>query len=176
MSNEKLLIVDQVQRDPKAYQFLSDSWRADVDVAQASISKHGTSLAFAPLHFKNDREMAYSAVKANGLAIEFVHPDLVSSDLDLCILAVKTHANAIELLPANMRMHEEVLIALLGCRIFGYGLFKQYVPYALLRNAGFMLRAVSLNGRLLKMASSRVYMRPEIAAAAARNCGRFAFK
>lgn len=176
MSNEKLLIVDQVIRDPKAYQFLSDAWRADVDVARASIGKHGITLAFAPLHLKQDREMAYLAVQANGLAIDFVHPDLVSSDLNLCIKAVKKHADAIELLPAAMRIHEEVLIALLGCQIFGHGLFKQYVPDALLRNAAFMLRAVSLNGRLLKMASSRVYMRPEVACAAARNCGRFAFK
>lgn len=173
---EKLLILDQVVKDQKAYQFLSDAWRSDVDVARASIAKHGITLAFAPLPFKQNREMSMLAIQANGLAIDFVHPSLVLSDIDLCVAAVKQDAEAVELLPIEIRMREEVLIALLACEIYGYGLFRNYVPDALLRNARFMLRAVSLNGRLLKLATSDIYMQPEIACAAARNAGRFPFK
>ena len=173
---EKLLILDQVVKDRKAYQFLSDAWRADLDVARASIGKHGITLAFAPLLFKKDREIALLAVQANGLAIDFVHPELVSSDVDLCVAAVKQKSESIDFMPVAMRMQEEVLIALLGCKIFGYGLFKKHVPDALLKKGSFMFRAVSLNGRLLKLASSHVYSMPEVACAAARSVGRFAFK
>jgi hypothetical protein len=173
---EKILILDQVVRDRKAYQFLSDDWRADLDVARASIGKHGITLAFAPVLFKKDRDIALLAVKANGLAIDFVHPELVASDVDLCVAAVNQKSESIEFMPIAMRMNQAVLIALLGCKIFGYGLFKKYVPDALLRNAAFMLRAVSLNGRLLKLASSHVYSLPQVACAAARSVGRLAFK
>lgn len=173
---EKLLILDQVLKDRKAYQFLTEDWRADIDVARASIAKHGITLAFAPLSFKQDREMCMLAVQANGLAIDFVYPELVATNIDLCIAAVKQNAESIDLIPIAIRMHEEVLITLLGCKIYGYGLFKKYVPDTLLENAAFMRRAVSLNGRLLKLASSNVYSQPEIACAAARSVGRFAFK
>jgi hypothetical protein len=116
------------------------------------------------------------AVKANGLAIDFVHPSLVSTDIELYVAAVKQNSDAVELLPMAIRMHKEVLLAMLECKIFGYGLFKKYVPDALLSDSSFMFRVVQINGRLLKLASSHIYIQPKIASAAARNDGRYAFK
>ncbi|MEN9703415.1 MAG: hypothetical protein RLZZ209_843, partial [Bacteroidota bacterium] len=77
---EKEYLLQEVSRDRRAYQWLSDEWRADEDIARASIQKFGITLAYAPLWMKADREIAMLAVKANGLAIEFVHPDVVNTD------------------------------------------------------------------------------------------------
>ena len=81
---EKQYLMDEVRREKLIYQFLSDEWRADVDIARASIEKFGVTLAFTPLWMKADRELALLAVKANGLAIEFVHPDLLKIDVEIC--------------------------------------------------------------------------------------------
>ena len=175
MMEEKQYLLDEVSRDKRTYQFLSDEWRADVDIARASIEKFGVTLAFAPLWIKADRELALLAVKANGLAIEFVHPDLLKSDLEICIKAVENEADVMDLLSPEMRMKEEVLLALLN-NDWGYRPFKKHVPDTLLRNKDFMKQVVAINGRMLELASSRISMDPEIASIAALNCGRFAFK
>ncbi|MHA8083029.1 DUF4116 domain-containing protein [Aquirufa sp. A-Brett2-15D] len=175
MMEEKQYLMEEVSRDRHAYQWLSDEWRADVDVARGSIEKFGTTLAFAPLWMKADRELALLAVKANGLAIEFVHPDLVKSDLEICIKAVENETDVMDLLSPEMRMKEEVLLALLN-NDWGYRPFKDQVPDTLLRNKAFMKQVVAINGRMLEMGSSRISMDPEIASIAALNCGRFAFK
>ncbi|MFD3409052.1 DUF4116 domain-containing protein [Aquirufa sp. HETE-83D] len=172
---EKQYLLDEVRREKLIYQFLSDEWRADVDIARASIEKFGVTLAFAPLWMKSDRELALLAVKADGRAIEFVNPALVKTDLEMCILALQKDSDVIELLDPALRMEEEVLLALLQSS-WGYRPFKKYVPDALLRKKDFMMRAVAINGRLLGYAPSRIYMDPEVACIAARNCGRFAFK
>lgn len=39
-----------------------------------------------------------------------------------------------------------------------------------------MKQVVAINGRMLEYAPARIYMDPEVACIAARNCGRFAFK
>ena len=108
---EKQYLLDEVRRDKRTYQFLSDEWRADVDIARASIEKFGVTLAFAPLWMKADREFALLAVKANGLAIEFVHPDLVKSDLEICIKAVENEADVMGAKSVQMaaKDNEEVI-------------------------------------------------------------------
>lgn len=176
MMEEKAYLLDLVVRDKSAYQFLSDAWRGDMDVARASIEKHGNTLAFAPLHMKLNPELAQLAVKESGVAIEFVHPDLKASDLALCIAAVGQNSNAINLLPEAMRTHPDVLLALLACPSSGYRMFIRYAPRELLRKVSFMLRVVRLNGRLLEFAPERIYMNPKVASAAANQCGRFAFR
>lgn len=172
---EKQYLIEEVRRDNRVYQFLSDEWRADPDVARASIEKHGITLAFAPLWMKSDRELAMLAVRASGSAINFVHPDLVKTDLELCVTAIEMEADMIEFLNPEMRMTEDVLLALLKNNWGDRG-FKRYVPDALLRNKAFMKKVVAINGRMLGLATSKVYMDPEVACIAARNCGRFAFK
>ena len=173
---EKQYLMDEVLRDKRNYQFLSDEWRADTDIARASIEKFGLTLAFAPLWMKSDPEIALLAVKANGLAIEFIHLNLILTDIDICVMAVENNGHALELLPAEMRMNPDVLLAQLA---HGYGLyseFNQQVPEALLRDKTFMKRALAINGRVLELCPYRMYMDPTIAVIAARNCGRFAFK
>ncbi len=172
---EKLLLLDRVKRDRSVFQFLPDHFRADQDIALASIEAFGITLAFAPLAMKMDRKIAMSAVKANGLAIEFVHPDIAQNDIELCLAAVKNDVDAVELMAPSMRMNEKILLALLE-NDFGSWEFKKYVPDDLLANEEFMKQVVSLNGRLLGMAPSHIYLNPHIAILAARNCGRFAFK
>ena len=175
MMEEKEYLIEEVRRDNRAYQFLSDEWRADPDVARASIEKHGITLAFAPLWMKSDRELAMLAVSAKGSAIDFVHPDLVKTDLELCVKAIEMESDMIDSLSPDMRMQEEVLLALLKNNWGSRG-FKRYVPDSLLRNKAFMKKVVAINGRMLELATSKVYMDPEVACIAARNCGRFAFK
>jgi len=172
----KEFLLDEVARDKKAYQFLSDELRADRDIALASIQVHGITLAFAPLLFKEDHEFAMAAVKANGLAIEFIHPKLILTDVDICVLAVENNGHALELLPAEMRMNPDVLLAQLA---HGYGLysgFNDHVSETLLQDKIFMKRALAINGRLLELCPFRLRMDPSLAVIAARNCGRFAFK
>ena len=173
---EKQYLMDDVLRDKRNYQFLSDEWRADPDIARASIEKFGLTLAFAPLWMKADPEIGLLAVKANGLAVEFIHLNLILTDVDICVMAVENNGHALELLPAEMRMNPDVLLAQLA---HGYGLyseFNQQVPEALLRDKTFMKRALAINGRVLELCPYRMYMDPTIAVIAARNCGRFAFK
>lgn len=173
---EKQYLLDEVLRDKRNYQFLSDEWRADPDIARASIEKFGLTLAFAPLWMKADPELALLAVKANGLAVEFIHPNLILTDVDICVMAVENNGNALELLPAEMRMNPDVLLAQLA---HGYGLyseFNQNVPETLLQDKTFMKRALAINGRLLELCPLRIRMDPSVAVIAARNCGHFAFK
>jgi hypothetical protein len=173
---EKQYLMDEVRRDKRNYQFLSDEWRADLDIARASIEKFGLTLAFAPLWMKSDPEIALSAVKANGLAIEFIHLKLILTDVDICVLAVENNGHALELLPAEMRMNPDVLLAQLA---HGYGLysgFNDHVSETLLQDKTFMKRALAINGRLLELSPFRIHMDPSVAVIAARNCGCFAFK
>lgn len=175
MMEEKQYLLGEVRRDKRTYQFLSDAWRADVDIARASIEKFGLTLAFTPLWMKSDRELALLAVKANGLAIEFVHLDLLKTDVEICITALEKDSDVIDLLSPAMRMREDVLLALLRSN-WGFRSFKKHVPDTLLRNKAFMKKVVAINGRMLELSPSRIYMDPEVACIAARNCGRFAFK
>ena len=175
MMEEKQYLLDEVRREKRTYQFLSDEWRADEDISRASIEKFGVTLAFAPLWMKADRQFALLAVKANGLAIEFVHPDLVKSDVEICLKALEKESNVIDFLSPTMRMREDVLLALLKSS-WGFRSFKKYVPDTLLRNKEFMKQVVAINGRMLEYSPSRIYMDPEVSCIAARNCGRFAFK
>ncbi len=172
---EKEYLMDEVRREKLIYQFLSDEWRADVDIARASIEKFGVTLAFTPLWMKADRELALLAVKANGLAIEFVHPDLLKIDVEICIAALEKESDVIELLSPAMRMREDVLLTLLR-NSWGFRHFRKHVPDTLLRNKAFMKKVVAINGRMLELSPPRIYMDPEVACIAARNCGRFAFK
>ena len=172
---EKKYLLEEVIRDRRAYQWLSDEWRADEDIARASIQKFGITLAYAPLWMKADREIAMLAVKANGLAIEFVHPDVVNTDVEICITAVEKESDVIDLFSPSMRMREDILIALLKSS-WGFRPFKKHVPDKLLRNKDFMKQVVAINGRMLEYAPASIYMDPEVACIAARNCGRFAFK
>jgi hypothetical protein len=175
MMEEKKYLLDEVRRDKRTYQFLSDTWRADVDIARASIEKFGLSLAFAPLWMKSDRELALLAVKASGLAIEYVHPDLLKTDVEICIAALEKDSDVIDLLSPAICMREDVLLALLRSS-WGFRSFKKHVPDTLLRNKAFMKKVVAINGRMLALSPPRIYMDPEVACIAARNCGRFAFK
>jgi hypothetical protein len=99
MMEEKEYLLQEVSRDRHAYQWLSDEWRADIDVARASIKKFGITLAHAPMWMKADRDLAMLAVKANGLAIEFVHPDIVKTDVEICITALERESDVIDLGP-----------------------------------------------------------------------------
>jgi hypothetical protein len=72
-------------------------------------------------------------------------------------------------------MREDILIALLKSS-WGFRPFKKHVPDKLLRNKDFMKQVVAINGRMLEYAPASIYMDPEVACIAARNCGRFAFK
>ena len=120
---EKQYLMDDVLRDKRNYQFLSDEWRADPDIARASIEKFGLTLAFAPLWMKADPEIALLAVKANGLAVEFIHLNLILTDVDICVMAVENNGHVLELLPAEMRMNPDVLLAQLA---HGYGLYSEF--------------------------------------------------
>jgi hypothetical protein len=175
MMEEKLLLLDRVKRDRSAFQFLPDHYRSDQDIALASIEAFGITLAFAPLAMKMDRQIALTAVKANGLAIEFVHPDIAKHDLEVCLAAVENDVDSVDLMDPGMRMNQEILLALLK-KAYGTWEFKKYVPDELLAKEEFMKQVVSLDGRLLGLAPAHIYMNPEIAILAARNCGRFAFK
>ncbi len=175
MMEEKEYLLQEVIRDRNAYQWLSDEWRADPDIARASIEKFGITLAFAPLRMKEDPELALLAVKANGLALDFVHPHLVKTDVEICITAIGNNSNVFELLTPVMRMREDVLLALLKSR-WGYSSFRNHVPDNLLRKKDFMRQVVAIEGRMLELAPSRIYLDPEIASIAARKSGRFAFK
>lgn len=172
---EKQYFLEEVRRNKRFYQFLGDEWRADIDIARASIGTFGDTLAFAPLWMKSDRDIVMLAIRTNGLAIEFVHPDLANIDVEICRLAVEKDIDSFELLSPEMRMREDILLTLLR-GYWGFSPFKKHVPDHLLAKKSFMKQVLSINGRMLEYAPPQIYLDPEIACIAARNCGRFAFK
>ena len=108
------------------------------------VAARGSLLQFASAGLRMDRACVASAVKQNGLALAYAHPDYCD---DFDIVAVAAQNNSAALLTASARLRSNIVLAAVALASDAHAM--TYFSFSIQAHERLVLRAVRRNGNML---------------------------
>lgn len=144
-TNEEFLL-NAMQAFPEHFQSVPTHLQNNREFISKSVKANGNVLRFLPFAYKSDGEIILAAVENKGLALQCILK--VDMKENIVLAALKNNPEALEFAPDSYKKNEKIILDLLktenGEHIF------QYVHDSLIENKAFVLKAVSINGLILK--------------------------
>ena len=163
---DREVVLAAVKQDGQALESASEALRADRDVVMAAVQQNGQALNYASAEIQADREVVMAAVKQDGWALQYAS-EALRADRDVVMGAVQQEGWALQFASEELQADREVAMA----AVQQDGRSLEFASDELQADREVVMAAVQQEGYALRYASEALRADREVAMAAVQQEG-----